>query len=204
MIKNYIFDFGKVLVRLNHDNLAKLYIDDEKGRKAVIEAVFDRLYWDKLDLGIITDDEVKAGVCSRLPKELHEGACAVYDNCIYHQRPFDDMIELLKDIKKQGGGLYLLSNISCGFAENYYKNPVLKDLFSLFDGLVFSGPLGIAKPDKRIFEYLLNKYNLKAEESIFIDDLPQNVKGAENVGIKGYVFDGDSKRLRDYLKIKND
>ncbi len=203
MIKNYIFDFGKVLVRLNHEKLAELYIDDEKGRKAVIEAVFDRLYWDKLDLGTITDDEVRAGFCSRLPKALHEGACAVYDNCIYHQKPIEEMRKLLSDIKRQGGKLYLLSNISCGFAENYHKNPVLKDLFSVFDGLTFSGPLGIAKPDIRIFEHLLNTYHLKPEESIFIDDLPQNVKGACDAGINGYVFDGDSNRLREYLKINN-
>jgi hypothetical protein len=67
-------------VRLNHEKLAKLYIDDEKAIKQVIEVVFDRLYWDKLDLGAITDDEVKTDFCSRLPEELHEGACAVYDN----------------------------------------------------------------------------------------------------------------------------
>ena len=203
MFKNYIFDFGKVLVRLNHDKLASLYIDDETGRKAVIEAVFDRLYWDRLDLGTITDEDVKSGFCSRLPKELHEGACSVYDNCIYHQRPIEEMRKLLSDIKRQGGKLYLLSNISRGFAENYHKNPVLEDLFSTFDGLVFSGPLGIAKPDIRIFEHLLDTYQLKPEESIFIDDLPQNVEGAQKVGISGYVFDGDADRLRDYLKINN-
>ena len=201
MLKNYIFDFGKVLVRLNHEKLAEMYIEDENYRKAVCDAVFDRLYWDRLDLGTVTDEEVREGFCSRLPKELHKGACAVYDNCIYHQNPIVEMKQLLKDIKRQGGRLFLLSNISCGFAENYHKNPQLKNLFSQFDGLVFSGPLGIAKPDVRIFEYLLNKFNLEANESIFIDDLLVNVEGAQKVGIKGYVFDGDAKKLRKELNI---
>lgn len=201
MIKNYIFDFGKVLVQLNHEKLAEIYIEDKNYRKPVCDAVFDRLYWDRLDLGTITDDEVRAGFCSRLPQELHEAAIKVYDNCIFHQKPIEEMKKLLADIKRQGGKLFLLSNISKGFAENYHKNQELKTLFSGFDGLVFSGPIGIAKPDVRIFEYLLNTYSLRAEESVFIDDLEVNVVGAEKVGIKGYLFDGDAKKLRRELNI---
>ncbi len=66
-------------------------------------------------------------------------------------------------------------------------------VFDLFDGLVFSGPLGITKPSKEIFEYLLDKYNLKAEESVFIDDNAGNVTGAESVGIKGLLFKGSAE-----------
>ncbi len=201
MIKNYIFDFGNVLARFNPDELTAIHIKDENKRKVVSEIVFDRLYWDKLDAGTITDDEVKSGICSRLPKELHEGACLVYDGWIGLKTPIDGMQKLVADIKTQSGKLYLLSNISIGFAENYHKNAWVSELLSLFDGLVFSGPIGIVKPDIKIFRYLLDTYNLNADECIFIDDSPKNISGAEKVGIKGYLFDGDAKRLRQELNI---
>ncbi len=201
MIKNYIFDFGNVLARFNPDELTSIYIENEAYRKTVSEIVFDRLYWDRLDDGSITDDEVKEAFCKRLPKELHESACLVYDGWIGLKTPIDGMQKLVADIKAQGGKLFLLSNISIGFANNYHKNAWVNNLFSLFDGLVFSGPIGIVKPDREIFEYLLNNYYLKAEECIFIDDSPKNINGAEKVGIKGYLFDGNADKLRKALNI---
>ena len=201
MIKDYIFDFGNVLACFDPDELTAVCVKDEKTRAIVRDVVFDRLYWDRLDAGTITDDEVKAGIRSRLPKELCDVACEVFDSWIYLNTPIAGMPELVKDIKEKGGRLFLLSNISIGFAENYHKNPWASKLFSLFDGLVFSGPLGITKPHKEIFEYLLNTYSLDANECIFIDDRDDNIAGAEAVGIKGYLFDGDADKLREQLNI---
>lgn len=201
LIKNYIFDFGNVLARFDPEELTAIHIKDEACRKIVSEVVFDRLYWDKLDNGTITDSEVKAMFCKRLPASLHKSACLVYDSWIQLKTPVDGMEKLAADIKAQGGKLYLLSNISIGFAEGYHTNVWVNELFSLFDGLVFSAPIGIVKPDRKIFEYLLNRYGLKAEECVFIDDSPKNISGAEKVGIKGYLFDGDAEKLRKELDI---
>ena len=203
MIKNYIFDFGNVLARFYPEELTEMYIKDKAAVKLVSEIVFDRLYWDRLDDGTITDEEVKREVCRRLPQEYHKAACEVYDGWLFLKHPVEGMQKLVRDVKRQGGKLYLLSNISIGFAENYHKNKWVSELLSLFDGLVFSGPLGIVKPDRRIFEYLINEYKLNREECIFIDDSPKNIAGAENVGIKGYLFDGDADKLRRELNISD-
>ncbi len=114
----------------------------------------------------------------------------VYDNWYKNVLFIDGMRDVLKEIKQNGGRLYLLSNISIGFAENYSTVPEIKELFDMFDGLVFSGELGITKPSKEIFKYLLKKHNLKAEESVFIDDRIVNNQGAESVGINTILFDG--------------
>ena len=201
MIKNYIFDFGNVLVKFDTDELTAVCVSDKETRALIRDVVFDREYWDKLDAGAITDDEVKAAIRSRLPKELGDTACEVFDRWIYLDTPINGMPDVVKDIKKSGGKLYLLSNISVGFAENYHKNPFVKELFSHFDGLVFSGPLGITKPHKEIFEYLLDKYALSADECIFIDDRADNIEGAEKAGIKGCHFDGNAENLRKKLDI---
>ena len=69
----------------------------------------------------------------------------------------------------------MLSNISKGFAENYASVEGFDRLFSLFDGLVFSGPLGKIKPDTKIFKHLLDTYGISAEDSVFIDDNVSNI-----------------------------
>lgn len=57
------------------------------------------------------------------------------------------------------------------------------------------------KPDKNIYEYLLSSYSLKKEECLFVDDTEKNIIGAQTVGISGYLFDGNVKRLRKYIGI---
>ena len=194
--KNYIFDLGQVIVRFDTSLMTRVYIKDEEDAALAEKVIFDRIYWDKLDEGTISDDEVKSQIKSRLPKRLWENAEAVYDNW-YKNMPFTEGVcELIEEIHKSDGKLFLLSNVSRGFAENFSSVERFDNLFSKFDGLVFSGVINKVKPNKEIFEYLLNKYSLKAEESFFIDDSIINVEGARSVGLNTYLFGGDIEDLR--------
>ncbi len=201
MIQNYIFDFGNVLANFYEEMLTEPFVKDPILRKTISDVVFDRLYWDKLDDGTITDQEVRAEIRRRLPEEHRELGCLVYDSWVKTLTPVSGMSELVAELKGQGKKLYLLSNISIGFAETYQEVPWLKDLLGQFDGLVFSGVIGMVKPNGDIFEYLLDTYDLKAEACIFIDDRRENLQGAEAVGIGGYLFDGDAEKLRKYLGL---
>ena len=198
-IKNYIFDLGNVLVHFDPMGMTKAYVQDQETAQLIGSVVFDRLYWDPLDDGTITDEALKEACHARLPEELHAVADKVYDNWYAHLPFIDGMPELVLDIKRSGARVILLSNVSAGFAENYHRVPGFKNLFSHFDGLVFSGPLGIIKPNAEIFHHLLNRFDLKAESCIFIDDSAKNIAGAEAVGIRGYLFDGDAAKLRNAL-----
>ena len=91
MIKNIIFDFGNVIAQFYPEKLTSPFVSDEKTRKYISEVVFDRLYWDRLDDGTISDDEVKAEICKRVPEELCEVACTVYDNWISSMTPVENM-----------------------------------------------------------------------------------------------------------------
>lgn len=201
MIKNYIFDFGNVLAEFYPDRLTASFVPDEKMQKYISEVVFDRIYWDKLDDGTITDDELKAEVRSRVPEKFGDLACKVYDNWVNTLTPVENMEQLIYDIHETDKKLYLLSNISAGFANSYGKVKWIKELLDHFDGLVLSGTIGKVKPDREIFEHLLKSFNLKAEECLFIDDSAKNIEGARAVGIEGYLFDGDAEKLRNYLGI---
>ena len=89
----------------------------------------------------------------------------------------------------------MLSNICQYFAEHIGEIECLQS----FDGYVLSSTCGFTKPHKEIYEHICSKFSLIPDECIFIDDRADNIEGAESFGIKGYVFDGDSNRLKEYL-----
>ena len=94
-------------------------------------------------------------------------------------------MEWIKDLKNRGYGLYIISN----YAEYMFKKTKHKLQFlSYLDGAIFSYQHKVIKPNKVIYEVLLNKYKLKAEECVFIDDRLENVEGAKALGFKGIQF----------------
>ena len=195
-IKNVIFDFGQVLVYFQTKYMVDTYTDDIEDRKLLSEVVFDRLYWDRLDSGTISNEETVRLCKERLPERLHDLCERIYYNWIYNIPEIEGMRELLKYLKSTYNvKMYLLSNISPYFAAHSHEIPILSEL----DGCVFSGEIGITKPSDEIFQYLLNKYDLKAEECIFVDDRIDNIEGAIKNGLNGYIFDGSAKRLKSHL-----
>ena len=200
MIGNVIFDFGNVLAKFEPRDMVARFEPNPQNADLLTEVVFDRLYWNDADAGTITDEQTKDAFCTRLPQELHGVARNIYDAWPTLLPPIDGMPELVRDLKERGYKLYLLSNISTKFAAEYKDIPWLDELFSLFDGLVFSAPIGLVKPHRAIFEHLLTAFSLKADECVFIDDSQKNIDGCEAVGIRGILFDGDAARLRTTLQ----
>ncbi len=195
-IKNVVFDFGQVLVHFEPEYMTGIYVTNEEDRELLQRVVFDRLYWDRLDAGTIGDEEVISECKKRLPERLWDVAEKIYYNWIYNIPEMEGMRELIFYIKeKYDVKLYLLSNISKYFAEHKREISIL----SLLDNCVFSGPLGIVKPSKEIFEYLCNTYSLIPNECVFVDDNTANINSANSFGINGYLFDGDVERLKKYL-----
>ena len=199
MFKNYIFDFGQVLIKFDPYYMVSAFVTDEQDKEFLAPIIFDRLYWNGLDDGSLPHDDAKKAILKRIPQRLHKSACDIYDSWIRNLPAINGMSELLDELKKKGAKLYLLSNISNYFAENYESVPEIVEIFSKFDGLVFSAPIKMTKPSREIFEHLLAKFDLKAEECFFIDDSEKNIMGAKAAGIDGYLFDGDSSKLKKYI-----
>ena len=196
MIRNVVFDFGQVMVRFEPDYMVGVYVSDEADRRLLSEVIFDRLYWNALDSGNISDAEVVLRFKERIPERLHSVAEKIYYNWIYNIPEISGMSELVERIKREYGvRVFLLSNICTYFAENEEKLPIL----SLFEKRIYSAVCGFVKPDAKIFEHLCLECDILPQDTLFIDDSPKNIKGAESFGIKGYLFDGDAKRLSDYL-----
>jgi putative hydrolase of the HAD superfamily len=193
--KAIIFDLGNVLFRFDPMIMTTAIISEPEDAALVADVAFDRLYWNRLDDGSITDEEVIAGICSRLPSRLHAQAEQVYRQWYAHMPEIAGMRELLLALKREGKPLYLLSNISIGFEMGYQNVPAIASMLSVFDGRVFSGSLGMVKPQKQIFEYLLDKFGLFPEDCVFIDDSEINIAGAAAAGIDGILFTGDAAAI---------
>lgn len=195
-MKNVVFDFGQVLVRFEPSYMTGRYASDPEDARLLSEVVFDRLYWDRLDAGTISDREVMEKVRERLPERLWNTADEIYYNWIYNIPEIEGMRELVEHVKNElGASVFLLSNISLYFAAHSSEIPILK----LVDKCIFSSVCGRIKPNADIYEYLCSECNIDPRETVFVDDRGENVEAAEKIGIKGYVFDGNVSALRVYL-----
>ena len=101
--------------------------------------------------------------------------------------PIPGMLELILKLKKANYHVYGLSNWSWETLSTIIDDyPFIKEL----EGMVISGLEYVIKPHPEIYQLLLNRYHLNADESLFIDDNITNVHGAEAVGIHGLQFNG--------------
>lgn len=194
-IKNVVFDYGNVLIEFIPKNMVSKYADSEEDAQLLASVVFDRLYWNKLDNGDITDQEVVADCRRRLPERLGEAAEQAYYNWIYNVPEIKGMRELTRYLKSRGIRLFILSNNT-----NYFV--AHKDEFSLldvFDKMVFSAPIKKVKPNADIFDYLCEHCDITPEETVFVDDHPSNIRSARELGFDAYHFDGDASKLKEYL-----
>ena len=109
--------------------------------------------------------------------------------------PIPGMLEIVKRLKDKNYKIYLLSNASLRFFE--YKDMI--EMFHYFDGLMVSAEEKLVKPNRAIFDCICDRYSLKSEECIFIDDLQENIDGAINAGFQGHLFLG-ARELSKYLE----
>ena len=190
-IKNVIFDCGQVLVRFEPDYIIGPSVTDPDDRELLVRVLFDHFFWKQLDKGTIDETDVIAETRDRIPPRLHDAA----ENAMrywYRRLPeMPGMSDLIDSLLASGKKLCLLSNISKRFVAHADEIPIL----SRIENRVFSSTCGLTKPDPAIFRYTCEKFGLVPEETIFIDDNPDNIAGAAGIGLQTFLFDGDTDRL---------
>lgn len=194
MIRNIIFDFGAVLVDWNPHYVYDPYFGDPEKATWFIENICTAAWNKELDGG----KPFSQGV-AELSAQYPEWAPEIE---LYHRNwkkmmggAIPGMYDLVADLKQAGYGIYGLTNWA---SETFYTIVNDYPVFSLLDGMVVSGDVRLLKPDAAIFNCLLNKYGLKAEESVFIDDNAENVDGAIAAGLSAIRFTG-AAALREEL-----
>lgn len=184
MIKNVVFDIGNVLLSFDPKTYLMGKIGDEQAVKEVFNAIFKSEEWLMLDRGTITEVEAIKVLGERhtVHKEHIENA---FDGWYDILTPMEETIEILTSLKERGVNVYYLSNFHhLAFLHVREKY----EFFKAFDGGVVSYEEKLLKPEKEVYLKLLEKYDLKGEETLFIDDTLENIKGAEVLNIKGVHF----------------
>jgi len=198
MIKNVVFDYGKVLLDWNPHYMFDPYFEDQSKSDYLINNILTADWYNEGDIGTPMKDLVEKW-SAKYPewKDALEYYVDEFPKTIKGEIP--GMYELISDLKKNGYGVYGLSNWSLEtFSRVKNKFPV----FGLLDGMVVSGAVHLLKPSKEIYIYLLNEYGLRGEETVFTDDMPRNVEGANAAGLHGILFK-DSAQLRAELREMN-
>lgn len=101
--------------------------------------------------------------------------------------PLPGMVALVEEVRRAGLAIYGLTNWS---DETFHHGMAAAPVIETFDGVVVSGREGVAKPEPRLFQVLLERYALAPERCLFVDDSPVNVTAARALGMAGHVFAG--------------
>ena len=200
MIRNIIFDFGAVLVDWDPHHLYVPYFQDTAKAEWFLTEICPYSWNTEADAGRTTA-EITAERIALFPaweKEIR----MYYDRWIEMMgEEIPGMQQLIRDLKDRGYGVYGLTNWS---RETF---PLVRDrypVFGLLDGYVVSGEEMTKKPDPALYRILLERYGLRGEECVFIDDNPANAAGGESLGIRGLVFRNAEQVRTDLERILGD
>ena len=193
MIRNIVCDMGGVLIAWDPPMLVDRLDLPAADKALLLREVFRSADWIAQDRGVVPQEQIVNNMCRRLPERLHRYAADfVYGWWKYPFVPIEGIDALLHELKANGYTLYVLSNASRALHDYFPRLPA-SDVFS---GLIVSADWGILKPDRELYRILFREYGLDPAECCFIDDFSLNVEAAITLGMQGFLFDGDVKRLR--------
>ena len=189
-IKNIVFDLGGVLIDLDFKSAINgLQKTGFTNVKEQLQA-FDREgIFQKFELGEISADEFRASIRENSNVSLTDEEVDSLWNLMLLEIP-REKLELILDLRSKYM-VYLLSNTNSIHWDYVCKNAFNYRGFRMddyFEETFLSYEMHLAKPDKAIFEKMLNDANLLPEETLFIDDLEANCKAAEEVGIHAHHY----------------
>ncbi len=179
-----ILDMGNVLLEWNKDKILRGVIKTEKDFMILDKAIFQSGLWERLDLGTLTREELVLKVVSMIGSIYQEKVQEVVWNWPSYIEIYTEVFPLLVRLKEKGHRIFVLSNTSPVFYELLEEQ--LSPLNEILDGFVLSCDIKAIKPDPKMFEEILHKYQLYPVNCIFLDDVKDNTKMAESLGIKAY------------------
>lgn len=186
MIKNIIFDIGNVLVEFNPEKVFLEIGIDKNKIEGLAQATVHNCLWPELDRGVLPEEEVFRKMKENAP-EYEQEINLMLDKAMEKLvRSYDYAAGWLKSLQERGYKIYLLSNYPESLFELHSKNKFT--FLPYIDGKVVSAYVKLIKPDCKIYELLLEKYHLNAQECVFLDDREENIQGAKKVGIHGITF----------------
>lgn len=177
MVKNIVFDIGNVLATFKPKDFLMDIFKDAKLADQFFEVFFTKL-WHEYDQGLYTKEQMIQKGLQKMPdqKEKIKNMMDIWTSYVVGIQKNIDLIHIYQ---KKGYKVYILSNIP---EDSYIYLKEHYNFIDQVDGGIYSYQHKLIKPDVKIFEVLLDQYDLKANECIFIDDKKENIRAAERLG----------------------
>lgn len=181
-MKAALVDIGNVLLKLRRNPMDFLVPD---GAGEVLREAFLQLYC-CFESGVVSEQEFVSRAMSITgfqgsPVEFESAWCDIFD-------PMTEMWEWCERKKAEGMKLVLFSNTNTLHLARFLKEPI----FSQFDAAIYSFEIGEMKPGDGMYEYAVGKLGLNPSETVYVDDLEQNIETGQRFGFRcSQFFPGD-------------
>jgi putative hydrolase of the HAD superfamily len=183
-VRNVVFDLGGVVFEWNPDSILRGYYPEAEAQVSLKSALFQHPDWLLMDRGVFSETEVIARLEERTGRPRSE-LQGLLDAVRHSLLPKSDTVTLIERLAQQHVPLYCLSNMP---ASTFSYLRERHAFWPVFRGIVISGQIQMLKPDREIFEYLLNRYDLTPADTVFIDDHEPNIQAAQDLGMHTVWF----------------
>ena len=188
MIRALLFDFGRVI---SAQKPLRLFRDYEKdlclAPDSLNRIMFDSPLWDKALIGELEMDEFWQAIGPQLNLSSAESIEAFRQRYYSDEKINQEVVDLIISLSARYR-LGIVSNHPPGLDKWLKRWQILE----LFDTVVSSGEVGVAKPDGRIFQIALERLGVEAAETLFVDDTCEHVLAARELGMIGHHFSSAS------------
>lgn len=197
MIQNIIFDIGNVLA----DFCWREFLQDKGFDDAMIERIskasVESPLWGEFDRGDWPEEKLLQAFVERDP-EIEQEIREAYRDIHGMVTPREYAIPWIKRLKGNGYRVLYLSNFS---RKAHMECPESLAFLPYTDGGILSYQEKLIKPNPEIYRLLLCRYQLVPQESVFLDDTPQNIEAAKAEGIQGILFQTKEQAEEDLKKL---
>lgn len=196
-MKNIIFDIGNVLAEFSWRDFYAGFGYDEEMLERLAKATVKSPAWDEVDRGILSDAELIESFI-RNDSSLEKDIRRIFQRPCYLVRKLDYAIPWIKSLQAAGYRCYYLSN----FSRMAHMDCIgALDFLEHMDGGILSYQDKLIKPQTEIYQLLLDRYGLIAQESVFLDDTEKNLPPASALGIRTILFKDREQAVEELEKL---
>lgn len=196
-VEAVVFDLGNVLIRWDPHPAIAASVGPDAATRFLADQDFDFLAWNHAqDAG----RSWEVGEAAAIHSHPHwEPAIRAYRSNFAASLvgPLHDTVDILRELHAAGTPLFALTNWS---AELFPVALERFDFLELFDDIVVSGQVGVAKPDPAVFAVLERRIGHRLDRTVFIDDSPVNVAAARAAGMDAIAFTDTGHLRTDLLR----
>ena len=185
MINTVVFDIGNVLVDFRWQGLFEdLGLTGEKFER-IADATVRCQWWNEFDKGVLSLEEILVEFIRNAP-EYEMDIRSIFDHMDTLLRGRDYAEEWISELQERGYKVYILSNMSKP-AHEVHGDGCMRFLKKV-DGAILSYQEKMIKPDRCIYELLCERFQIKPETAVFLDDTIKNIEAAKAFGLHAIHF----------------